>query len=164
MTSIAPKLVRPRTTRALELGAGALVIAGISLVLAAAAPAALRHLGVTRARVVERDFAHTAPVGRAGIDAVHDFEKGIGKSVDKLERQEEEREIVPSPDSARIVFSDHDIPLRQSPSSKSQQVGFARRGDPLVVQTEEAGWVLVAHITEDGLEAGWVPGPDVSMR
>ncbi|HTJ82378.1 MAG TPA: hypothetical protein VL400_11710 [Polyangiaceae bacterium] len=155
---------RLRATRALELGAVTLVVAGLALVGTAAVPAALRDLGVTRVRVVQRDYAKSAPVGRVGVDAVNDFEKGIGKSVEKLERQEEERDVVPPSEARRIVLVDHDIPLHQSPNSRSPQVGLARSGDPIVVQTEEAGWLLVAHVTEDGLETGWIPGPEVSLR
>jgi len=157
---------RPRRAagvRAFELGAIALAIGGVALVGAAAVPAALRDLGVTRVRVVQRDYAKSAPVGRVGVDAVHDFEKGIGNSIDKLER-EEARDDQPARGARRIVFVDHDIPLHQSPTSRSPQVGMATSGDPLVVQTEEAGWVLVARVTEDGLETGWIPGTEVSLR
>lgn len=163
---------RSRTARILELGAVLLLAGGIALVGISSLPVVARELGVSKTRVVQREFAKSAPVGQTGVDAVHDFEKGISRSVTRIEEPTElldsrgkPREFEPSrpAEATRIVFSSRDVPLHEAPSKKSKQVGMAKSGAPLVVQQQESGWVLVVHLTEDGLEVGWIQAQEVSL-
>lgn len=156
---------RSRAARMLELGAALLVIAGFALVGVSALPVVARELGVSKTRVVQREFARSAPVGQAGVDAVHDFERGVVRDVSRSVTRQGELDVEPArpPETTRIVFSSRDVPLYEGPSKKSRQVGLARSGAPLVVQQQEGGWVLVVHLTEDGLEVGWIPAQEVSL-
>jgi hypothetical protein len=149
--------------RLMQVGAFALLAASVGVVCASAAPAVARELGITEVRVVQRDFVRAAPAGQAGVDAVRDFEKGIGRSVAQLDVMEEAN-VPPPAESARLGFSQRDIALRASPSQRAREIGAAKKGEALVVLRQERGWALVVHPTEgDGIEVGWVPERDVQV-
>ncbi len=163
----------PRGARAAQLGAWLLLCASAGVVGVTAAPAVAREMGVTEVRVVTRDFARAAPAGQAGVDAVRDFEKGIGRSVAELESDDDAldyhadpRGLSPQPaGSAKLAISSRDLVLRELPKKSAREAGTVRKGEALVVLRRERGWVLVVHQAErgDGIEVGWVPERDVGM-
>jgi hypothetical protein len=158
---------RAKSSRPYQLGSVALLLAAFGLVIASAVPAVARELGVTEVRVVTRDYVRSAPAGQAGVDAVRDFEKGIGRSVAELEMADEDD---PPPSAAldnyaegraKIAVAARDLSLRDDPSRSAPVVGSAKRGQALVVLREDRGWVMVVQQTEHGLDVGWVAERDV---
>jgi hypothetical protein len=157
---------KKRGARAFQLGAFALLCAAGGLVMASTAPAIAREMGVTDVRVVSRDFARTTPAGQAGVDAVRDFEKGIGRSVAELDLDDDETFIRPSPrgDRAQLGLVTRDVVLREGPRKSAPEIGTAKKGQPLVVLREQRGWVQVVHPADKkGLSVGWVPERDIEM-
>lgn len=157
---------RHRTSRALQLGAFAMLAAAAGLVGASTAPAIAREMGVTDVRVVSRDFARSAPAGQAGVDAVRDFEKGIGRSVAELDFEDDDSPVRPVPrgDRAQLGIVARDVPLRELPKRSAPEIGTARKGQALMVLREERGWVQVVHPADrKGLGVGWVPERDIEM-
>jgi hypothetical protein len=155
-----------RGARAFQLGAFALLAAAGGLVMASSAPAIAREMGVTDVRVVSRDFARSAPAGQAGVDAVRDFEKGIGRSVAELDLEDDDTVIRPSPrgDRAQLGEATRDVVLRESPKKSAPEIGTAKKGQALVVLRRERDWVQVVHPADRrGLGVGWVPERDIEM-
>ena len=158
---------RVRSSRPFQLASGALLLGAVGLVTASAVPAVAQELGVTEVRVVTRDYVRSAPAGQAGVDAVRDFEKGIGRSVAELEMDDDDDR---SPSAAlddraagraKIAVAAKDVSLRDDPARSAPVVGSAKRGQALVVLREERGWVMVVQQTEHGLDVGWVAERDV---
>jgi len=157
---------RARSSRPFQLASLALLLGALGLVVSSAVPAVARELGVTEVRVVTRDYVRTAPAGQAGVDAVRDFEKGIGRSVAELEEDDDPRSPSGALDDhaagrAKIAVAARDLSLRDQPSRAAPVVGAAKRGQALVVLREERGWVMVVQQTDDGLDVGWVAERDV---
>lgn len=155
-----------RGSRGFQLAAFALLAASGGLVMASTAPAIAREMGVTDVRVVSRDFARSAPAGQAGVDAVRDFEKGIGRSVAELDLEDDDN-VIRSPrggDRAQLGVVAHDVALREGPKKSAPEVGLAKKGQALVVLRKERGWVQVVHPADSrGLGVGWVPERDIEM-
>lgn len=155
-----------RGSRGFQLAAFALLAASGGLVVASTAPAIAREMGVTDVRVVSRDFARSAPAGQAGVDAVRDFEKGIGRSVAELDLEDDDN-VIRSPrggDRAQLGVAARDVVLREDRKKSAPEIGVAKKGQPLVVLRKERGWVQVVHPADSrGLGVGWVPERDIEM-
>ncbi len=161
---------RQRASRAFQLGAFALLAAAGGLVVASSAPAVAREMGVTDVRVVTRDFARSAPAGQAGVDAVRDFEKGIGRSVAELELDDEDedwgrkRAMPTGEGGAQIAVALRDVALREDPKRSSPELSSVKKGQALVVLRQERDWVMVVRKANgEGIEVGWVPERDVTI-
>lgn len=157
----------PRGSRGYQIGTFAVLAAAVGLVVASAVPALARELGVTEVRVVTRDFAKSSSAGQVGMDAVRDFEKGIGRSVAELDVDDEdslpEAAINAHAEGrAKMAVAARDVVLREDPKRSSPVVGSAKRGQSLVLLREDRGWYMVVQQTEEGgLEVGWVPEREV---
>lgn len=165
-----PATTRERGARALQVGTIVVLLAAAALVTASAVPAIAREIGVTEVRVVTRDFARSSPASQVGVDAVHDFEKGIGRSVAELDDDVDDSGADRALDDhakgrAKVAIAARELVLREDPKRSAPVVGSASRGEALVVLREERGWMMVVQQTEDGgLEVGWVPERDVVVR
>lgn len=158
----------PRGSRGYQIGTLAVLAAAVGLVVASAVPALARELGVTEVRVVTRDFARSSSAGQVGMDAVRDFEKGIGRSVAELDIDDGDDALpevargVHAESRAKMAIAARDVVLREDPKRSSPVVGSAKRGQSLVLLREERGWYMVVQQTEDGgIEVGWVTERDV---
>jgi len=163
MTAPQKQEARVRASQPLLFGAWVLVALATSWVLASAFPAVARGMGLTELRVVRRDFDRSAPQGRAGIDAMHDFEQekqDIGRSLDRLDRGNDDD------DSAlELVLTARETTLRQTPSAKGIPTTKLAAGVPLIIISRSGVWIQVAHQTaNDSLEVGWLQGSDVATR
>lgn len=162
-----PSSGRDRGSRALQLGSIAVLFAAMGLVTASAVPAVAREIGVTEVRVVTRDFSRSSPAGQVGVDAVRDFEKGIGRSVAELEEDADGDDPGSALEDhakgrAKVVVAARDVVLREDAKRSATVVGSVKRGESLVLLRVERDWMMVVQQTEDGgLDVGWVPERDV---
>lgn len=155
----APTALRSRLASSL---AWLTAIGTLCLVVLSALPAIARQSGVTRVRVVQRESPHSAPLGRVGSDAVRDFEKDIGKSVERHERAPGGFEFAPD-DKLDVAKLDRDIVLRVSPLRGATPLGTVKRGTLVIVTRREGGWAQVMYeISEDSFEMGWVEERDLA--
>lgn len=157
----APEEERGTSPRGLfTFGACAVLAVLLGLVGTSAAPAIAREMGLTEVQVVRRDFEKSSPVGRAGVDAVRDFERDIGQSIERLDRGSD-REDGQRP---QYVLSKRDTRLRKSPTSKSADGPSVPTGAPLLVIRREGSWFNVLHQSDDGdFETGWIEVRDLEM-
>lgn len=151
--------LRPRLASSL---AWLTAIGTICLVVMSALPAIARGMGVTRVRVVQRESPHSAPIGRTGSDAVRDFEKDIGKSIEKHEKAPPGFEFAPD-DKLDVAKLERDIVLRVSPLRGATPLGTVKRGTLVIVTRREGGWAQIMYeISEDSFEMGWVEERDLA--
>lgn len=162
-TSAEATLTRTQATSALfTLGAWGLIIAAFVIIGTSAGPTIAREMGFTEVRMVRRDFERTAPVGQAGIDAVHDFERDIGRSIDRLERNSGDLDTEGG--ELRIVSAKRNLQLRRTPGPRGQPGASVTAGTPLIVVRREGLWIDVLYQTADGeLETGWVELRDLEL-
>lgn len=155
----ASRPLRPRLASSL---AWLTVIGTICLVVMSALPAIARGMGVTRVRVVQRESPHSAPIGRTGSDAVLDFEKDIGKSIERREKASSGFEFAPD-DKLDVAKLERDIVLRVSPLRGATPLGTVKRGTLVIVTRREGGWAQIMYeISEDSFEMGWVEERDLA--
>ncbi len=142
-----------------------MLFAATGLVTASAVPAVAREIGVTEVRVVTRDFSRSSPAGQVGVDAVRDFEKGIGRSVAELEEDADDPGSALEEHAkgrAKVVVAARDVVLREDAKRSATVVGSVKRGESLVLLRVERDWMMVVQQTDDGgLDVGWVPERDV---
>lgn len=147
----------------MTLGAWTAILASIALVLGSAVPAIAREMGLTEVRVVRREFQRSTPVGQTGADAVRDFEKDIGKSIERLER--DGREDDDDRGGYKISFLPRDARLRKSPSAHAGTSAMLRAGTPIIIIRRDREWALVQPIEdEDAVVMGWVEARDLDPR
>lgn len=143
-------------TSLLTLGAWALVIAAVVLVGTSFAPAAARELGLTEMRVVRREFQRSAPQGQAGVDAVRDFERDIGRSVDRLERAIPDDADEPLERSLTVTVKKA-LVLRKSPSARSPVGASVPALSEISVLSAEGSWLQVRYQAPDkSIHFGWI--------
>ncbi len=156
-------LTRTQATSALfVLGAWGLVVAAFVIIGTSAGPTIAREMGFTEIRMVRRDFERTAPVGQAGVDAVHDFERDIGRSIDRLERTAGGHDSEGG--ELKVVHAKRDLQLRKTPGPRGQPGPSVAAGTPLIVVRREGLWIDVLYQTaDDELETGWVELRDLEL-
>ncbi len=144
------------STALFTVGAWGLIAAALVLVGTSFAPALARELGLTEMRVVTRDFQRTSPKGQAGVDAVRDFERDIGRSVDRLERSLPDDADEPV-ERILTVTVKKPLLLRKSPSAKSPSGISVPAFSEIGVLTAEGSWLQVKYQAPDkSIHFGWI--------
>lgn len=148
------------TTALFTVGAWGLLAGVIALVGTSAAPAIAREMGLTEISVVRRDFQRSAPAGQAGVEAVRDFERDIGGSIDRLERGGPSLE---ADEEMKLIFTKKPIQMKKSPSARSV-VAMVPAGTALVIVQRDGNWLQVVHQAHDeSLQTGWVELRDLEL-
>lgn len=138
-------------------------ISAFCLVALSALPAIARGMGVSRVRVVQRESPHARPIGRTGSDAVRDFEKDIGKSVEKHERDGAFEFAPATDDKLELLKIEHEVVLRSSPQKSATPLGTVQRGALVLVVKREGSWIQVLReLSEDSYEMGWIEERDLA--
>lgn len=161
--AVEARSTRAQATSALFMvGAWGLLVAAFVIVGTSAGPTIAREMGFTEIRMVRRDFQRTAPVGQAGVDAVHDFERDIGQSIERLERNG--ADLDSEGGELKVVYAKRNIQLRTSPGPRGQPGASVTAGTPLIVVRREGLWIDVLYQTaDDELETGWVQLRDLEL-
>lgn len=147
----------------MTIGAWVAILASFALVVGSALPAVAREMGLTEVRVVRREFQRSTPVGQTGADAVRDFEKDIGKSIERLER--DGRDDDDDRGGYKITFLPKDARLRKTPSAQAGTTAMLRAGTPIIVIRRDREWALVQPIEdEDAVVMGWVDVRDLEPK
>ncbi|NUP07782.1 MAG: hypothetical protein HOW73_17175 [Polyangiaceae bacterium] len=142
------------TTALFTFGAWGLSIMAIGLVGTSVAPAVLREMGLTEIHVVRRDFQRTTPVGQLGVDAVRDFERDIGNSLDRMERGADDADEI---EDLFVIFTRKAVKLKKSPSAGSPVESTVPAGSRIVVLRPEGPWLQVKFEAADrSVHSGWV--------
>ncbi len=152
-----PEPIAPRA-RPLLWATWLIVLFTLAWLVVSAGPALAREMGLTSVRVVHRDFDAGRPAGRAGSDAVQDFERDIGRSVDRLDPGNDEEPF-------EIVMTIKEANLRERPSASARSIATLKPGRILAVIGRSGAWVQVVHSRpDDTLDVGWIAASDVGAR
>lgn len=132
-------------TAPIGLATWLLLVGGLVVLAASAAPSLLRNMGLTEATVLVSPLA-------AGVETPKGIEEDVHRSVRNLERQ-----IPPADDE--IVHAPRGFDLRADPSDTSPEVGKVKKGTLVLVMRDEGDWVLVmvpGARKSDEPSLGWV--------